>query len=270
MQIRDEAEVERLMPDFFYRQSPDAAWSHYMSAVACLGGVKTFWSMGPYYGTDSYCAIRDALGSSVDFNLVAQGALPLLGHDRLMSWVRCIDGGYLAATSAYLAIKGTESYVSADCRGLAMAGWVSFVASGTQHIMGRWNSSESKVAYRLYRNAAGQVLAGLSESGTAQTHQVASAAVVSLNAWHFVAMTVKPETSLSIMVDGVWVDTTDAPDSIAAATGTYFTVSAEQGGSAPGGFYASGMFVCGQYIEKEVLTALFALSAPAYGQSPRL
>lgn len=210
-QKRNDELINLLRADFFARSEPNASWVHYQSAVQSTCGLQGFYPMSSVINTGTIFARDIACGYDLTAtNTPTFGYLSTATITALPPWCN-----FVAATSQYLTfgaddpqhdILGTETYISANERGLTVAGWFKFttIPASVFGLISKWYTVGDQRAYHLYKNAANNIVFQVSSLGTAVTvFTVTSTGTVAADKWYFLAGRFDPSTTLDVFVDGV-------------------------------------------------------------------
>ena len=242
-----------------------AAFRHLISLFSGLPGLTGLWTAGHLDPTgDWYDWTKN------DLTLTAAGT-PELNYDGLIPYLT-FDGAndyYTRADDTATSITGTETYIDAAIRGLAVGNWwYSTDATAFQCLTSKFAAAPN-VSYHLgfQGNAAGDPVRFLiSDDGTNQD-SVVSSNTATTSRWHFsVGRFNDSDTGeeLALFHDGV--KTTAAT----ARAAVYDGAAAFEMGSGQGGLYKltgrlSVGFLCAFALPDDMIGALFQQSRALYG-----
>ena len=213
IQKRNDEMINILRPDFFARAEPNASLVHYQTAVMSTCALKGFFPMSVVHNVTPNIYVHDV---AVDHDLLMTNT-PTIGYlstatvTALPPWIN-----FVAANSQYLAaaaddsqhdILGTETYVSANERGLTIGGWFKFTTAPASifGLISKWYSSPpgtNQAAYRLYKTAANTICFEVSPDGTAAAAvNATSTATVTTDIWYHLYGRFNPGVSVNVFVD---------------------------------------------------------------------
>ena len=217
-QIRNDEMKKLLEPEYFGKNEPNMSWVHYPGAILSTCGLQGFWPMSAAVDTGTYYARDIATGINLtQVNGVTFGYLSTATVTALPPWAQ-----FVAASSMYFStpdnaqhdILGTETYISANERGLTVGGWFKFdtlnAGAGLYGLISKWYAAGliNDRAYRLYKNAANNIVFEISSNGTAGgAVSATSTATVTTGVWYHLYGRFKPATSVDVFVDNVKTST---------------------------------------------------------------
>lgn len=206
-QRRDDALVEKLLPDFFGTQNPGAAWMHAVSVHLALPVLRALWTMAEVDYQRPEC--RDIAGGG--YHLQSANALGDVTFSYDLEYplvpISVYGGGanqYLMRADGGVAnwadIFGTEAQVRAAQRGLTLGGWFHWAAlpGATQFLIAK-NNGGAQQQYHLNVRPANTIRFAVFPGPVT----VDSAATVRVGWNHIVGTYDQPSQTLVIMLNGV-------------------------------------------------------------------
>lgn len=239
VQIRNDDMVELLKADFFGRNEAAMAWSNTVSGHLLLPALHCFWPCSAHHHTHANDYTTDI---ACGFDLTMTNT-PLM-QKFPSSLAPCIQ--FTSASSEYLThaddpqfdILADDAEVLPAQRGLFMGGWFRWtVLAGMQGMMSKWVAVSNNRSYRLYKNAAHNIVFETSTLGTAATvTTVTSTGTVAVDTWYHVIGRMAPSVGLDVYIDGVRTTNAVAPPATIYHSNAAFTVAQTDGGSFMDGF----------------------------------
>lgn len=251
---RLERELARLQVSL--TRSPDLISPH-----LAIPGLQGFWPMSSV-GRDTGAA-RDVSGQD---RILTNNANTVFGYTGIVPWVEFDGtGDYLSRTDeAGLESLGTETIFSAAYAGGSAGGWFRADVLETAQLVGKYNPTGNQRSYRLAINSSGNVLAQLSNDGTAIT-TTTSSNVITAAAWFFAAYVWDPSTTLDVFVNGTWTrNTTSIPASLFNGSSA-FTVGAAGDASNELDGRASLVWKSAMYLSDAIISSLYQQTRGAFG-----
>jgi hypothetical protein len=254
-QVRNDALVELLRPDFQARYEPNFAWKSACASFLALTGLRGFWPMS------SFNENGNAYDLSGQGRILTYNGNPTYNYSSLVPYID-LDGtgDYLSRLDeAGLDILGTETYVAAAVRGLTIGGWFWFdnaTEAGQTVLMTKGAGGGANTSYWLARNAGGtprfNVGDGAALQGPSST-QGTGAAV-----WTFLVGRFIPSTEVALFQDNI--EYTDLVGIPAALINTATDIEIGSYNAGAGLFHdgrASLCFLCAVALSDSIISALF-------------
>ena len=263
MPVREDQLIEQLMPDFFHKQNPGAAWMHACSVIQAFPGLRGFWPMSGF----------DSSGDATDLGGLAHhltyNGNPTYNYADLVPYID-LDGtgDYLSHVDhADFDILGTETYVDAAARGLTVGGWFWFNDVVANYgLLAKFGAGGGATrAYYLFENSVGTtVQMALSTNGAAVTHTI-TGPTIAAGSWQFIASRFIPSG-----VGNVWVNETKGADVVGMPAAIFnsnsdFCIGARSDPTEHLPGRASLCWVCAENLSDAIISALYRFTGPMYG-----
>jgi hypothetical protein len=215
-QIRNDSQVELLSADLVRRSDSTYAWGNAISNHLLIPALHAFWPTSAHHDThvnvyvdDIACGYDLTLNNTPFFQLWDLGLGPCVRFN--------IPGSnYLEhADDGQFDILGTEPHVLAAQRGLTLGGWFRWIdRTGTQALMSKWTAVGNQLSYRIYKNAAHNIVFEISNAGAIVDATVTSAGTVGNDIWYHIVGRFVPARTMDIYIDAVRTSAATAVASI--------------------------------------------------------
>lgn len=216
-----------------------------MDILFMLPELRGLWAMSNHNASSN---IFDLTGQGLTLSSIIENP-PTFGLDNFM--------GY-AEGNGTDEITGRTDEAALDITGaLSMFAYVYFdgTASAQESVMGKWFTTAGiQRSYILYRDASGNIVAGISTDGTA-TKTATSTSIVGATTWAYLGLSFTPSTSLEVYLgqlgggaDGQLESVTNVtaiPATIHSGTGGLIFFANQTGGVAASNFLDGRIAVAG-------------------------
>lgn len=240
--------------------------------IQSLVGLRGFWPGGPSgaTGTNAF-TLADISGHGQHFLDNSEPPADFFSPTNPIPYVRFngINEWFSIADSAHWDIRGTETSVGGDWRGLTMLAWARFdnTASASEFILSK-RQNTTQLSYWLMRTSTGEARFSISNSG-ADSFGVSSVATMAAGNWHLVGGRFDPSTESAVFLDGVWTsNTTSIPAAIYNSTSDLFMAGRDDA-TTPGQGLLDGRialaFICAADIPDLVINRLWNISRHIFG-----
>lgn len=197
--------------------------------------------------------------SNANFGYRASRQIPRIGYSG--------SNYHSRASEASFNITGTEAYVQAGEKGLAMGAWVQFsnAASATEMIMSK-RLTPNDISYSIHRDSTGHLVFIISVDGATQT-SVTTTDTMSAGVNYFVFARFIPSTSIEARINNTTViNTTSIPASIFSGAASFLLAGNGVGSNLMTGSITFA-FLCASAVPDQFIDAYYQMTAPLFGIS---
>lgn len=234
-----------------------------ISPYLALPGLRGFWPMSSV-GVAGQAIDLQGLGNHLTWQgnpmFHFAGLAPFCRYDGTGDYHDITD----AASANAFDIRGLEAYIndSDSALGLTLGGWIYPEETSTlEFIITKW-APDPGFAYRVILGATDIFAFEISDDGS--NTDIVTSAVVTMNAWYFVAGRFIPSTSVDIFVNGVETNQATARPSIADSPAD-FAIGARGDGAIPFQGRVSLAFICAMAHSDSIINSLFQQTRSAFG-----
>jgi len=259
----NDEQMDLLSVHFWKRNEPNVAWRHAVSSVMALPALRAFWPMSSVDYTVANRA-RDVSGGGYhlsDNNTVTFGydqLAPYAGFDGINQYLDRADGG----AANWADITGAETYVAPKAGGLTLGGWFYFdnATGAAEGLMSKWGATNATRAYRLIREAVGNISMGVRTISPAVV-VVNSTATPGAGAWIFAVGRFVPGASVDVYVNADKDTRATAETTIQDVTTSFFIGNINA-------LYLAGRasmcWLCASALSDSIIMALFQQQRKMY------
>jgi len=230
-----------------------------ISCFMALPMLRGFWPMAPI-DSGGDCYDQSGHGHVLSYN-----GNPTYNYTTNLVPYIDLDGtgDYLTRTDeADLDITGTETYVDSAVRGLTWGLWCYPEETGTAEYIFSKFGAVGNYSYLLWIRTTDDFRANISDDGT--NMDIATSAVVSMDAWYFVVGRFDPSNFVELYVNGTWYQGATARASVFNSNAD-LVIGAGSGGVSPFNGLATLAFLCAADLSDAIIDNLFQQTRGLFG-----